>query len=262
MNELGKPIYNIECVIAEGTEKLMPRSIYDASVSVIEKAGLLGKHHVTEKGYFLKGFADVKESHVAGFDIFYRAGLGDATAMDICQKIKSQSNYTSGTVAEERADIAEICGELISKDPLASALPWNIYSQLPSIVSRTISTPAGIQNIHYHLNSGIPVRLFKPKYEACFFDIDVLSNYFGIREIRLSQKAIEIEMKNQEAALRAKNWSAVGLLTMVVGSARQVADRFTASKLEKKAKKCSEFEQILLTNPDSVEVVSFSIADL
>lgn len=89
MEDFGKPVYNILSV-AESPHKSnpIPLGLYDSSVRVLEEAGILGRHHVTEKGFFLDGFADGVERRInVVMEIFYRRGQS-MNALEIAAGIK------------------------------------------------------------------------------------------------------------------------------------------------------------------------------
>ena len=174
--KFGKPVRNLDCVIKENTSKYMPQEIYNASVKVIEKTGILGPHYITEKGYFLEGIAKDLPQEKAYFDIFYHQEK--RTMKELNEDIQWQANLDPTKNNMIAAEMSEFTTKILTKyDPLAGLLPLGEYRQLPQIISMEISTPAGIQNVHFHVKDDLHIRLFKPKKEKYWFDFDVIKDY-------------------------------------------------------------------------------------
>ena len=173
----GQPLYSIETTVDPESRKYMPDNVFEASVAVLEKEGLLGEHHVTEKGYFLPGLADTERMRRGVFDIFYRSGE-ERNVREFAEDLEREANIRNDPVLEKAAEHATATADLLNKfDPL-SYLPLEIYTNLPRIQSMEIVTPAGIQSVHLHCEGednvwGI-VRLIRPKKESYWFDFDVV----------------------------------------------------------------------------------------
>jgi hypothetical protein len=196
MTDFGKPVYNMLALPEQPhVSNRIPLGIYDASVKVLENAGLLGKHHVTEKGFWMEGFADGVEMKVTGiFEISYRRGQTQ-NAKEVAEGLRRKNDFRPRTAKESEQDLeetaSEIAGTLAETDPL-SLLLMEFYGELSMIRSQEIHTPAGLQKVHFHYGkSGLDsVRLFRPKSDAYWFDYDRVKKYLWERSEKL-QKEIE-----------------------------------------------------------------------
>ena len=195
-----KTKYNLDLDVADRSD-LCPSELYSLSVACFKKAGLLGEKHVDEIGRVYKGFDSAcREVKEAKFDIFYRANI-DENFRDLVNRWKLT---ISGFDTEKmRAlDCAESCLEILERlNPLAS-LPLSIYSSIPTIASREIHTPAGLQSLHAHLPNHDFIRFIKPKNDKFLWDYDTLTDFLFDRI--LSESIPEDKGGNIE---RLKQWN-------------------------------------------------------
>jgi len=203
MTNFGEPVYSFLCVVDEEEERFMPEEIYVRSAEILKENRILGMHHLTEKGYFLEGDAKGVPKTIARFNIFYRAGCGDKTAKELSEDISTKANLNPGTVSEELEDLAHGTAELlVEADPVAGFLPWETYSQTYLIESMEVLTPAGLQYVHFHCDNGRYIRLFKPKKERYWFDIDQVKYYIFKEFSGLEKKVFETEKGFYESRLK------------------------------------------------------------
>ncbi|MBN2112412.1 hypothetical protein JW707_04930 [Candidatus Woesearchaeota archaeon] len=248
----GKPKYNLTARVTRGAERTMPRDIFELSYKIIHEAGLIGEKHVTEKGVLLDGFADVEEHHIGNFDIFYRhGGAYEKTIPETAQEISTRANIQPGSIPEELEDMAHFAAELLAEaDPLSAAMPFGMYMQLPQIESMEISTPAGIQPVHYHFENDWPKPFFRPKQDKYWFDKDQLGLYLFSRYVELENLSLRWVEDNPSKILTLNPLDFV--CSILSGNARRKIQAFYARK---KSYEMLKADTKLAGNPDSLPSV-------
>lgn len=236
-------LYNIELVIPETERKYVPEKLFQKSVEQIRSQGLLGEKHVNHYGKLCKGFDDsclvIKNGEM---NLFYRRGNETIGEMISTARIKA-SGFDEDM--QEAIGLAEDAEEILGKiDPLATAMPWRQYSELPSIESRELQTACGRQSVHFHCDNGDYIRLWRPKKERNWYDLDVIIN--NTVEAVLRERFVPpfdtlCEKQNQNIYQRLANL------------VKEMEHDLKEIKYKKEEELCDK----LLRNPDQIEKIPF-----
>lgn len=174
-------IYNIDLGI-ENCPPSCPKEIFDKTVELLHKEGLLGIKQVNKYGEMKKGYdKNCREFRKAFFNVHYRMNM-DFSFPEMLEEYKLKSS-SEDNLTQEAIKMGESTLEMIAKtDPTIRILPWNIYTSFPICSSLEIMTPAGRQSLHYHTEDGKDfgvTQLWKPKKGNQFYVLDELKRTLG-----------------------------------------------------------------------------------
>jgi len=168
--------YNISLMIEPN--KGMPNLVYEVTLEIFRRAGLVGKKHVNHFGRIFQGYDfSCSNSKTGVFNIFYRKEC-NLTIREMLDRFKLTASGFDELAQETIGMTETVCDSLERADPSMKVLPWKFVGDYPLIKSMELETPAGSQSTHVHAEgSGEIIQFFKPRRDNFWYDSDTLKNY-------------------------------------------------------------------------------------